>query len=89
MTDTAATPVIRPTHPAPSQHVRALLTWLAIFPLVTIGSLLLAPISGSWHPVLRTAVLTAVVVPVAFYLVVPQLVRLYGAIAHRVGRRRG
>ncbi|MFH8250914.1 hypothetical protein ACH3VR_11155 [Microbacterium sp. B2969] len=88
LTDTAATRALRPSRPAPSTHVRALLTWVAIFPLVTIGSMLLAPITGSWHPVLRTALLTALVVPAAFYVAVPQLVRLYGVIAHRLTRDR-
>jgi antibiotic biosynthesis monooxygenase (ABM) superfamily enzyme len=47
----------------PSVHVRAVVTWLAIFPLVSIGMLLLGPVSESWHPILRALVLTAVVVP--------------------------
>ncbi|GAA5203903.1 hypothetical protein [Microbacterium jejuense] len=71
---------------APSVHVRAVITWLAIFPLVSVGMLLIAPFSESWHPVLRALVLTAVVVPLAVYLVVPRLLRVHGAI---VARRRG
>ena len=72
-----------PTRPAaptgpPSVHVRAVITWLAIFPLVALGMLVIAPISESWHPVLRAFVLTLVVVPLAVYLVVPQLMRAYG-----------
>jgi antibiotic biosynthesis monooxygenase (ABM) superfamily enzyme len=82
-----------PTHtaaptpaPVPSIHVRAALTWLAIFPLVSIGMLLLAPISEAWHPVLRALVLTAVVVPLAVYVVVPRLLRGYAAIVRRRSR---
>ncbi|UOE42784.1 hypothetical protein [Agromyces larvae] len=67
----------------PSVHVRAIATWLAIFPMVSIGMLALAPVSGSWHPVLRALVLTAVVVPLAVYLVVPQLLRALGALRRR------
>jgi antibiotic biosynthesis monooxygenase (ABM) superfamily enzyme len=67
----------------PSTHVRAVITWLAIFPLVAIGMIALAPISADWHPVLRALVLTLVVVPLAVYLVVPQLFRGYGAIQRR------
>ena len=78
--DASATPV--PSH-VPSVHVRAAITWLAIFPLVSIGMLLLAPISESWHPVLRALVLTAVVVPLAVYIVVPRLLRVHGAIMRR------
>jgi len=61
----------------PSIHIRAALTWLAIFPLVALGMTLMAPISADWHPVLRALVLTLVVVPVAVYLVVPRLIGLY------------
>ena len=67
----------------PSVHVRAVITWLAIFPLVAIGMLAMAPISESWHPVLRAFVLTLIVVPLAVYLVVPQLIRGYGALRRR------
>ncbi len=67
----------------PSTHVRAIITWLAIFPLVAIGMTVIAPISADWHPVLRALVLTLVVVPVAVYLVVPQLFRGYAAMQRR------
>ena len=69
----------------PSVHVRAAITWLAIFPLVAISMLVLGPITDSWHPVLRAFVLTLIVVPLAVYLVVPQLMRAY---ARLVARRR-
>ena len=85
---------IRPAAPAapagpPSVHVRAVITWIAIFPLVALGMLLLAPIAESWHPVLRAFVLTLVVVPLAVYLVVPQLMRGYGALRRRTPRSGG
>ena len=70
----------------PSVHVRAVITWLAIFPLVALGMMLIAPISESWHPVLRALVLTLVVVPLAVYVVVPQLMRGYGALRRRAPR---
>lgn len=70
MTDTKA-PVI------PSVHVRAIATWITIFPLVALGMTLMAPISTDWHPVLRALVLTAVVVPLAVYLIVPRILGLY------------
>jgi len=58
-------------------HVRAILTWVAIFPLVAIGMTAMSPFTGDWHPVLRALVLTAIVVPIAVYLVVPRLIGLY------------
>jgi antibiotic biosynthesis monooxygenase (ABM) superfamily enzyme len=88
---TASTPVVqpaaaRPTTAPPSVHVRAVITWLAIFPLVAIGMMLIGPISESWHPVLRAFALTLVVVPLAVYVVVPQLLRGYGALRQRAPR---
>ena len=64
-------------HTAPSIHVRAALTWLAIFPLVAIGITAMAPFTAGWDPVLRAFVLTLVVVPLAVYWVVPWLMRIY------------
>ncbi|WP_448811119.1 hypothetical protein [Agromyces bauzanensis] len=80
--DRPAAPDPVPAGP-PSVHVRAVITWIAIFPLVAIGMLVLAPITDSWHPVLRALLLTLIVVPLAVYLVVPQLMRGYGAVRRR------
>ena len=89
----SASPVALPS-PAPaappSVHVRAVVTWIAIFPLVALGMLAIAPFAESWHPVLRAFVLTLVVVPLAVYLVVPQLMRGYAALRRRrLARVRG
>ena len=62
---------------APSIHICAALTWLAIFPPVTIGITAMAPFTVGWDPVLGAFVLTLVVVPLAVYLVVPWLMRIY------------
>lgn len=70
----------------PSVHVRAILTWIAIFPLVALGMTLLSPISAGWNDTLRALVLTLVVVPLAVYLVVPALLRLHGRLAARRAR---
>ena len=67
----------------PPPSTSAPITWLAIFPLVAIGMTAIAPISADWHPVVRALVLTLVVVPVAVYRVVPQLMRGYGAVVRR------
>ena len=69
---------------APSIHVLAVLTWLAIFPLVAIGITVMAPFTVDWDPLLRAFVLTLVVVPLAVYLVMPSLLRIYDRyLAHR------
>ena len=85
-TPTGNTPAQAAPPAPPSVHVRAVITWLAIFPLVALGMLALAPFSESWHPVLRAFVLTLIVVPLAVYLVVPQLMRGYGALRRRAPR---
>lgn len=72
----SSTPVTVPIAP-PSVHVRAVVTWLAIFPLVAVGMSVMAPFTEAWNPVLRALVLTAVVVPLAVYVVVPRLLGLY------------
>ena len=67
----------------PSIHVRVLITWLAIFPLVTLGFLTIIPLMGAAHPILKVFVLTLIVVPLAVYLVVPNLMKVYGKLAAR------
>jgi antibiotic biosynthesis monooxygenase (ABM) superfamily enzyme len=90
MTDPAspAEPARASTLPAPpSVHVRALITWIAIFPLVAVGLTVMAPLAEGWHPILRALVLTVIIVPLAVYLVVPQLLRLYQGSRARRNRR--
>ncbi|MFK4728162.1 hypothetical protein ROT00_00585 [Agromyces mediolanus] len=72
----------------PSIHLRAIITWLAIFPLVAIGMLALAPVWADWHPVLRALLLTVIVVPLAVYLVVPRLLAGYGRLRRRAAATR-
>ena len=67
----------------PSVHIRAVITWIAIFPLVTLGFFAIAPFANDWNPVLRALVLSVIVVPIAVYLVVPQLMRGYGKLRTR------
>jgi len=70
-------PSLSSARTAPSIHVRAALTWLAIFPLVAIAIAAMAPFTVGWAPVLRAFVLTLLVVPLAVYFVVPWLLRFY------------
>ena len=72
---------------APSIHVLAVLTWLAIFPLVAIGITAMAPFTVSWDPLVRVFVLTTVVVPLSMYLVVPWFVRIYDRLLGGPDRR--
>jgi antibiotic biosynthesis monooxygenase (ABM) superfamily enzyme len=79
-----AAPTERLLPPAPpSIHVRAAITWLAIFPLVAIGMMAAAPLMENWHPIFRAMALTMVVVPTAVYVVLPRLFAVHGRLARR------
>lgn len=74
----------------PSIHIRAVITWLAIFPLVAMGMMAAAPLMENWHPIFRAMALTMVVVPTAVYVVLPRLFAGYGLLARRrTARRQG
>jgi antibiotic biosynthesis monooxygenase (ABM) superfamily enzyme len=67
----------------PSVHQRAVLTWLAVFPAITLVQLLISPYIGGWPLVARTAIVTAVAVPLSVYVLVPRLMRVAGGIHRR------
>ena len=54
-----------------------MITWLAIFPLVAIMLTILGGLLGDAHPVLQAFLLTLIVIPIAVYLVVPNLMKTY------------
>jgi hypothetical protein len=56
-----------------SVHTRALVTWIAIYPLAACGMALMASLTPGWPVALRALVLTLVVVPVTVYVTVPTL----------------
>ena len=62
----------------PSVHIRAIATWLTIFPLVAIGMTIMGPLTEQWLPVFRALVLTLIVVPLAVYIIVPRMLGLHG-----------
>lgn len=72
---------------SPSVHLRAVATWLAIFPLVSLGLFLLEVVAPGWPPLLQVLVLTLVVVPLAVYLVVPFTVGVLVSVARRSAAR--
>jgi antibiotic biosynthesis monooxygenase (ABM) superfamily enzyme len=49
--------------------------------LVSLGFLTIVPLMGDAHPILKVFVLTLAVVPLAVYLVVPNLMKLHQRIA--------
>jgi antibiotic biosynthesis monooxygenase (ABM) superfamily enzyme len=60
-----------------SVHVRAVVTWFAIFPMAAVGMTVLGLIVPEWPAVLKALVLTLFVVPVAVYFAVPRLLILH------------
>lgn len=72
----------------PSVHRRALITWLAVYPTITLALGLLGPAIGRLPLLLRTLILTAVVVPVVAYALIPLLLRLNARAVHAVRKPR-
>ncbi|MFD7643955.1 hypothetical protein ACFV4P_25240 [Kitasatospora sp. NPDC059795] len=72
--------------PAPSTHMRVLITWLAVYPSITVVQLLLGPLLGGLAVPLRVLVITAVVVPPVVYLFVPGLLKVRAALLRRRAR---
>lgn len=60
---------------APSVHRRALITWLAVYPAITITLGLLGSVTAELPLAVRTLILTAIVVPVVVYALVPALMK--------------
>lgn len=60
-----------------TQHKRAFIIWLAIYPLITILYYLLGSYLILLPLILRTFILTAIAVPVMFYFLVPLLNKLF------------
>lgn len=69
-----------------SVHVRAVITWLAIFPLAAVGMSVLASLAPGWPPVLRAFALTVVVVPTAVYFAVPRLLLIQAQLSRSATR---
>jgi len=60
----------------PPRHRMALVTWLGIWPLVSLALWLLAPFLLALPFLLRTAALSALIVLIMTYVVMPQLTKL-------------
>ena len=66
----------RPGSPPPPPYKMALLTWVTIFPLITLVVLALDPLLVRLDLIPRLAVTTAVTVPIMTWLVMPRVTRL-------------
>lgn len=55
--------------------LQALITWIAILPLVLLMSAVITPLTGGWPDPLRTALIITLVVPIAVFWAVPTLAK--------------
>jgi antibiotic biosynthesis monooxygenase (ABM) superfamily enzyme len=66
----------RPDTPPPPPYKMALLTWITIFPLITLVVIVLDPLLDELTLVPRLALTTAVTVPIMTWLAMPRVTRL-------------
>ncbi len=67
----------RPGEPAPPRYKMAVVTWLAVYPLITLILVLLGPVLGLLPMLVRTLVLTALMVTLMTYVIMPRMTRLF------------
>lgn len=65
--------------PHPSKHKMTLVVWLGIYMLVNIAFVTVGPFVESLPLLVRTLIITGLVVPVMTYFVLPFLTRLFGS----------
>ncbi|WP_328900883.1 hypothetical protein OHR86_13895 [Streptomyces sp. NBC_00441] len=84
---TVARPTTASAQPAapPSVHLRALLTWIAVFAALTVVQLLVGPYVKGFPVLLRTLVITGIVVPAVVYTLVPNLLKVRAAVLRQRG----
>jgi antibiotic biosynthesis monooxygenase (ABM) superfamily enzyme len=66
----------RPATPPPPPYKMALVTWITIFPLITLVVVVLGPLLKDLALVPNLAITTAVTVPIMTWLVMPRVTRL-------------
>jgi uncharacterized protein len=66
----------RPGTPPPPPYKMALVTWITIFPLITLVAVVLGPLIGGLALVARMAITSAVTVPIMTWVAMPRVTRL-------------
>jgi uncharacterized protein len=66
-----------PRPPAPPRYKLALLTWAGAYAVITTILAVLGPVMGSWPLVLRTLLLSVLMVVAMTWFVIPSLTRLF------------
>lgn len=77
----------RPDEPSPPRYKMAVVTWLAVFPLISAIFALLGPVLNQLPVLLRTLLLTVIMVSLMTYVVMPRMTRLFAFWLYP-GRRR-
>ncbi len=67
----------KPAEPPPPRYKMAVVTWLAVFPLMTTIFLALGSVLNGFPLLLRSLVLTAIMVTLMTYVLMPQMTRLF------------
>jgi antibiotic biosynthesis monooxygenase (ABM) superfamily enzyme len=67
----------RDGEPAPPRYKMAVVTWLAVFPLISAIFFVLGPVLNALPTLLRTLVLTLIMVTTMTYVVMPRMTRLF------------
>jgi antibiotic biosynthesis monooxygenase (ABM) superfamily enzyme len=69
-----------PSAPArPPRYKQAVITWLGVYPILTVTLALLRPVMATWPLPLQTLLVTLLLVPLLTYLVFPLLTRAFRA----------
>ncbi len=67
----------KPGEPPPPRYKMAIVTWFAVFPLITLIFFLFGPLLSQLPTLLRTMVLTAVMVTLMTYVIMPRMTRIF------------
>jgi antibiotic biosynthesis monooxygenase (ABM) superfamily enzyme len=68
-----------PAVPRPPRHKQALVTWIGVYPALTLTLYLLGPVIEGWPLPLRTLVVSIVMVIALMWLILPFLMRILGS----------
>ncbi|MEU8507916.1 hypothetical protein AB0C40_25020 [Streptomyces brevispora] len=76
---------VQPVQPVrlPSVHMRVLLTWIAVFTALTAVQSAIGPYLAGFPMLLRTLVITGIVVPAVVHALVPHLLKVRAAVLRR------
>jgi hypothetical protein len=71
-------PPAAPAGPAqPPRYKQAIITWLGVYPALTVTLAVLGPAMESWPLPLRTLLVTLLMVPALIWVILPLLRRMF------------